>query len=240
MTRPFTVIDCDQRSTEWLQRRAGRVTGSRAPAIFMTTKAGKPTADRKNLIMQLMLERVTGKPQERPVSGYQVRDGIAREPMARFQYECLTGTLLKSCGFVEDNEFPIGCSPDAYVGDFEGLVSVKSPIASTHLDTIMAAREWSRLLDECGTDGAKLAALSIAKPHLDCISEEYKYQIAHEMYCTGAVWCDYFSYHPDFPATMQGVIIRVSRNDFDFVWYETKLREFLSEVDQHVEQVLAA
>lgn len=240
MTRPFTVIDCDQRSPEWLARRAGRVTGSRAPAIFMKTQAGKPKADRKNLILQLVLERLTDKPQERPVSGYQVRDGITREPMARFQYECLTGALLKTCGFVEDNELPIGCSPDAYVGDFEGLVSAKCPIASTHLETLLAARTWTTLLDECGSDTAKLAALSLAKPHMDCIPEEYKYQMAHELYCTGAWWCDYFSYHPDFPPTMQGVIIRVSRSDFDFVWYETQLREFLSEVDQQVERVLAA
>lgn len=238
--RPFTVIECAQRSPEWLSARVGKVTGSRAPAIFMKTKAGKPVADRKNLVMQLVLERITGKPQERPVSGYQVRDGIAREPMARFQYECLTGTLLKTCGFVEDNELPIGCSPDAYVGDFDGLVSAKCPIATTHLATLMAAREWDRLLAECGSDSNKLAALSIAKPHLECIPEEYKYQMAHEMYCTGAAFCDYCSFHPDFIPRQQVVVIRVSRADFDFVWYETQLREFLDECDREVEKVLAA
>lgn len=244
VTRPFLVVECAQRSPEWLSARVGRVTGSRAPAVFGKTQAGKPRADRRNLITQLVCERLTGQPQERPVSGYQVRDGIAREPLARFRYECITGTLLRTCGFVSDNELPIGCSPDAFLGDFEGLVSVKCPTATTHLKTLLDYRQWERERDSISDDDteaaiAKRLAFALSKGHLECIDPDYRYQMAHEMYCTGASWCDFMSYSPDLPDRLQAVIIRVARTDFDFVWYETQIREFLSEVDAEMERVIA-
>lgn len=222
--RPFTVIACDQRSDEWRTARLGRLTGSRAAGAFGTTKAGQWSADRKNLKTELMLERLTNQPQERAVGGYQVRDGVAREPMARFTYECVTGTVVRQCGFVSDNEIPIGCSPDGVVGDFEGLVSIKSPIAATHLATLVVYRQQQK----AETPGPASLVVPI----------EYLHQIRHELYCTGAAWCDYVSYHPAFPPSLQLVIVRIARTDVDLAAYEGLVRDFLSEVDAEYTRVM--
>lgn len=237
--RPFTVLACDQRSG------AGRLTGSRAFAAFGTTKAGQWSANRKDLKVQLVLERLTGQPQERAVGGYEVRDGIARAPLAKFAYECAQGVILHDVGFVSDNEIPIGCSPDAVIGDFEGLVSVKAPKASTHLATLQAYHAWQRRIREAGrlaNSNARVAAhlaISLDKPWVKLIPEEYRFQIIHELYCTGADWCEYMSYHPDFASHgLDSVIVRVTRDDFHLDEYETLVREFLAEVDADYELVL--
>ena len=222
--RPFTVIDCDQRSDQWKAARIGRLTGSVAAEAFATTQKGAWSADRKNLRTRLVLERLTNQPQERPVGGYQVRDGIAREPMARYKYECLTGAVVRQCGFVSDNEIPIGCSPDGVLGDFEGLVSIKSPIAATHLATLTVYRQQQK----AETPGPASLVVPI----------EYLHQIRHELYCTGASWCDYISFHPAFPASLQLVIVRVARTDVDLAAYEGLVRDFLAEVDAEYVKVM--
>ncbi len=234
MTRPFTVHDCDQKSEAWLKLRAGVLTGSRAALAFSKTLAGKWRADRKNLAMQLTLERVTGQPQERKAGGYQIRDGEFREPHARRFYEVSTGMVVRECGFISDNELPIGCSPDGYIGDFEGLVSIKCPLAATHLDSLQKLHEW-HAMQALPVD--QIAALTM-KAHTLIIPEEYRWQIQHEMYVTGATWCDYLSYDASFPVKLRSVVIRVLRTDFDWDAYQSLVQEFLAEVDAEVEKVL--
>lgn len=235
MTRPFTVHTCDQRSPEWIAARLGRLTGSRAADAFTKTKTHpKWTADRKNLRTQLVLERLTGQSQERDVRGYQVRDGQLREPHARRFYECSTGLLVRQCGFISDNEVPIGCSPDGYVGDFEGLVSIKCPLSATHLETLTRLHEWQR----AQAVPAEQIAVMATKAHTAIIPEEYRWQIQHELYVTGAAWCDYLSYDANFPEALRSVVVRVVRSDFDWSEYQALVQEFLSEVDTEVEKVL--
>lgn len=219
--RPFSVIDCDQRSDVWRTSRLGRLTGSRAFDAFATTKKGEWTAERKNLRTQLCLERITGKSHERPVSGYPVRDGIAREPHARFHYECVTGIVVRQCGFVADNEVPIGASPDGYIGDFEGLVSIKAPLAATHLATL-----------EVNRAKAEDTPASMAVPL------HYLMQIRHELFCTGSAWCDYVSFDASFPKHLQSVIVRVTREDIDLSTYAHLVRDFLSEVDAEYVRIM--
>lgn len=206
----------------------------------MTTKAGKWTANRKNLVVALALERITGQPQDdRGRSQIRnLKNGIAREPLNRFAYECATGTLVKECGFLADNELPIGVSLDGYVDDFNGILECKSPIEATHLETYAQYRAWQRQRDSLTTD-VDLMAFSLAKGDVKLIPEEYRWQIGHAMYCTGAAWCDYVSYHPAFPSHAQLVIIRVTREDCNLSTYEGLVQAFLSEVDAEVEGIAA-
>lgn len=226
-SKPFTVIACDQRSPEWMAARLGRLTGSKAADAFSTTKAGAFTAERKNLRTQLVLERLTGKSAERPVSGYQVRDGIAREPHARFHYECVTGQVVREVGFCADNEIPVGCSPDGVIGDFDGLVSLKSPLAATHLNSLQALRAYREGLNDLNVELAML----VHKSHTAIVPSDYLMQIRHELYVTGASWCDYVSYDGSFPVGLQSVTVRVSRADMDLAAYERDVQTFLAEVD---------
>lgn len=225
--KPFTIINCAQRSPEWMAARLGRLTGSKAADAFATTKTGAYTAYRKNLLVQLVLERLTGRSAEKPVTGPQVRDGIAREPFARFHYEQVTGQLVREVGFCADNEAPIGCSPDGVIGDFEGLVSIKCPLAATHLASLTAFRAIP------ATDLETV----VAKARLSVVPSDYLMQIRHELYVTGASWCDYVSYDASFPVGLQSVIVRVLREDVDLVAYARDVQAFLAEVDADVARV---
>jgi hypothetical protein len=237
VTRPFSIIDCEQRSDEWFASRLGKLTGSRAADAFMLTKAGKPTANRANLRVAMALERITGKPQDDRGRSHirNLKDGREREPLNRFAYECATGQLVKECGFLADEELPIGVSLDGYVGDFEGVIECKSPIEATHLETFASYRAYVRQRDAL-TENLR-PAFDLDKGHLKVIPEEYRWQIGHAMYCTGAAWCDYVSYHPAFPAHAQLVIIRVTREDCNLSHYEDMVRAFLAEVDAEVERI---
>lgn len=241
MTRPFTVIDCDQRSPEWHAARLGRLTGSRAADAFLKTKAGQWTANRKDLRVAMALERITQLAQDDKSASRArtVRDGVTREPLNRFHYECATGQLVKPCGFLADDELPIGVSLDGYVGQFEGVIECKSPKEATHLETFSQYRAWQRQRDALTTEIERIA-FSLDKGDRKVIADEYLWQIRHAMYCTGAAWCDYVSFHPAFPQHAQLVIIRVTREDCQLDAYEPLVREFLLEVDAEVEKVMAA
>lgn len=206
----FTVIDCDQRSQEWRQARLGRLTGSRAADMCLPpNKDGSEKAGRRNLRLQLVLERITSRSAE---SGYQsqaMRDGIEREPDALAIYEAVTGRLLQRSGFLAHTSLMAGCSLDGHIGDFAGIVEIKAPIAATHLGYLRTG----------------------------VIPDEYLKQITHALWITGAEWCDWLSYCPDFPEPLQVKLVRVQRTAVDLKAYELLVRMFLAEVDREFEQV---
>lgn len=234
--KPFTVLDCEQRSQEWYAARAGVFTASRAGEAFGKTQKGEWKADRKDYRTELVLERVTGKPTEDRFNGRTPRivsDGMQREPQALRLYENLNGVLVQSCGFVLDNEIPVGCSPDGVIGDFEGLIQAKCPKASTHLNTLTMVRELQQAANVANPDkpmGTQRVAWMV-------IPQDYMLQIQHEMFVTGAQWCDYISYHPDFPRHLQLLTIRVLATDLDLARYAEQVRVFLQEVEAECEKI---
>jgi hypothetical protein len=79
-----------QRTDEWFAKRLGKITGSAFGEVMNLTAKGEPGAGRKNLIVKLAIERLTGK----TIDGYQnaaMRRGIELEPFARAAYEAQTG-----------------------------------------------------------------------------------------------------------------------------------------------------
>src|SRR3990167_9318587 len=107
--RNFTVIDAPQRSPEWFQARLGRLTGSRASDMLAMHKDGKtPSTSRRNLRVQLALERVTGRSQEDPFLSGDLKRGEDLEPDARARYEAATGVLLRETGFITHTELMAG------------------------------------------------------------------------------------------------------------------------------------
>lgn len=234
-SKPFTVLNCAQRSPEWFAAKCGVFSASMAGDAFGKTVKGEWKADRKDLRTRLVLERLTGKPQEDQFNGRTpriVKDGQDREPFAIRHYENINGVVVRSCGFVLDNEIPVGCSPDGVIGDFEGILQVKCPKASTHLATVASVREMQRAANEhsdkpMGTD--RIAFL--------CIPKEYLAQIYHELYVTGAMWCDYVSYHPDFPAHLQLLVIRVRSVECDLAQYAQEVKTFLQEVEVECDKI---
>ena len=201
--RAFRIIDAPQRSPEWFAARAGRVTGSRAADLLAQIKSGE-AADRRNYRAALVLERLTGEPAD--ADGFvspAMQRGVELEPEARAAYEAQTGVLVDQTGFLAHDALLAGCSLDGHVGDFAGIVEIKCPNSATHLDALKAGG----------------------------VPSKHVAQITHNLWMTGAQWCDFVSYDPRFPEGLRLYICRVEASTLDLGGYEKKLRAFLDEVD---------
>jgi putative phage-type endonuclease len=153
-----------QRSPEWYQERAGKVTASRLKDVMATTKSGY-SATRKNYMMELLCQRLSGNVEEGFTSTAMQR-GIDREPIARGGYEADKGVMVDETGFaLHPSINGFGASPDGLVGD-DGLVEIKCPNTATHVEF-----------------------LKTGKP-----KREYILQMHGQMMCTGRAWCDFVSY----------------------------------------------
>jgi YqaJ-like recombinase protein len=129
----MTIIPCQQRSAEWFAARLGRLTSSVAADAFATIKKGE-AASRRNLRVQLVLERLTGRSQDTFYTNFDMERGILLEDEARRAYEAQTGILIETVGFVAHDTLLAGCSPDGLTED--GLIEIKCPKAATHLDYV--------------------------------------------------------------------------------------------------------
>jgi predicted phage-related endonuclease len=201
----FTVIDVAQRSDAWQTARLGRLTSSSAAEMLAVIKSGE-AAGRRNLRIRLALERITGQSQASSFQSAAMLAGIAREAEAAAHYEALTGSVLQHTGFLAHNSVMAGASLDGHVGDFAGIVELKNPIAATHLEYLTTGQ----------------------------IPGDYRKQIVHQLYVSGARWCDWLSYCPEFPIGLQVKLVRVERNDQEIASYALAAALFLKEVDAAV------
>ena len=204
----FTIIDCEQRSTEWLAARAGRVTASRAADMLAKIKSGE-AAGRRNYRTQLIAERLTGQPQENGFVSAAMQQGIDLEPRAIAAYEALTGALVRKTGFIALNDMAAGCSLDGDVDDFKTILSVKCPQPPAHLEYL-----WERRLPP-----------------------RYIPQATHEMWITGAQHYDFVSYNEAYPENLQLFYVRVNRNEFDVANHAAEVVAFLKEIDVEVRRM---
>jgi predicted phage-related endonuclease len=202
----FTVINAPQRSPEWFAARLGRLTGSRAGDMLATIKSGEAAA-RRDLRTQLVCERLTGTVQEEPFINAAMQRGIDCEPLAFAAYEAHTGQVVERTGFLAHTDLMAGCSLDGHIGDFVGLIECKCPKSATHLKYLRG----------------KVAPI------------EYAPQITHNLWITGAEWCDFVSFDDRFPPELSLFVARVNRADVDLKAYELAARLFLSEVDKEVD-----
>lgn len=204
----FTICLADQRSEEWRHARCGRLTGSRAADMLATIKSGEAAA-RRDYRMQLVTERLTGFPQDEIFVNAAMQRGIDCEPLAFAAYESLTGQVVHRSGFLAHAEHLMGCSLDGHVDDFAGILECKCPKSATHL---------KYLKDNI-----------VPKEHLP--------QITHNLYVTGAAWCDFVSWDDRFPPPLQIFRARVHREDVDLKAYEAAALTFLAEVEREYQAV---
>lgn len=198
----FTISTAAQRSPEWFQARAGRLTGSRAKDMLATIKNGEAAA-RRDYRLQLVCERLTGMPQDDGYINAEMQRGLDCEPLAFAAYEALTGQVVERAGFLAHDALPMGCSLDGHIDAYRGLLECKCPKSATHLRYLRA-----------GT-----------------CPPEHLAQITHNLYVTGAEWCDFFSWDDRFPIALQTCVVRVQRHEVDLAGYEKLALQFLAEVD---------
>jgi predicted phage-related endonuclease len=204
----FTVCLADQRSDEWRAARCGRLTGSRAGDMLATIKSGEAAA-RRDYRMQLVCERLTGTPQDDVFVNPAMQRGIDCEPLAFAAYESLTGQVVQRSGFLFSPSLWIGCSLDGHVDDFAGILECKCPKSATHLKYVKD----------------------------NIVPKEHLPQITHNLYVTGAEWCDFVSWDDRFPVPLQIFRARVQREDVDLKDYEAKALAFLAEVERDYQAI---
>jgi len=202
----------EQRTEAWFQSRLGKVTASRISDVIAKTKTGVSTS-RQNYLIQLVSERLTGKKGDSFVNQAML-DGIEREAAARELYEKTRGVSVTEVGFFDH---PIiknsGASPDGAVnseeeGKYVGLIEIKCPIETTHTNTLMSKSVPSKYIPQIQWQMAS-------------VSPNVK-------------WCDFISYNPNFPDTMQIFVARVERDNDYIAELEVEVVKFLDEVEQTI------
>jgi hypothetical protein len=208
----FTVIEAAQRSDEWRRARAGRLTGSMAHIIVMKGKRpGEESKTRRDYILQLVTERIDGNSQERLFHTADIERGIRLEPYAFSAYEAKQGVIVQRSGFLQMNEHLAGCSLDGHMGNYSGILELKCPKMATHI----------RYYED---------------PIL--LAVEYALQCTHNLWVTGAAYCDLISFNDRLPPKKQLVHVRLARYDAHLPEYEDKALQFLKEVDARYELIM--
>jgi hypothetical protein len=192
-----------QGTPEWFAARLGRVTGSRAKDVLATIKSGEAAA-RRDYRVELVTERLTGQPQDDGFVSKDMQRGTDLEPEAFAAYEAETGVLVRRTGFIALDHMMIGCSLDGDVDNLSGLIEIKCPKMATHYRYLMNANTPS----------------------------EHRAQMLHNVWVTGAAWCDFVSYDPRFPDGLRLVIRRVTFTPEEIAAYADAVSVFLAEVDR--------
>jgi len=208
----FQIIDCEQRSEEWYAARAGLLTGSVAYNAMHTIKSGAFSAARKHLRTKLALERLLGKSQESRFASDAMQHGIEKEPMALARHEATSGLILTTPGFLRHTEVFAGCSLDAAFmerGRIVGIVEGKAPESATHHEYLRSRK----------------------------IPEEYQWQCVHNLWVSGADWCDFCSFDDRFPPPLDYLCVRLHAESKAIRAYEIQALAFLAEVDEEVEAI---
>jgi putative phage-type endonuclease len=197
----------EQRSPEWFSARLGKVTASRVADIVSKTKSGYSTS-RANYMAELIVERLTGKAADYYQNAAMLW-GTNTEPMARSAYEDHTGGLVEEVGFVPHPTIPMsGASPDGLVNE-DGLVEIKCPNTSTHIETVLGQE----------------------------VPSKYLPQMQWQMACTGRDYCDFVSFDPRLPDGMK-IFVRTLRRDVEVIkTLEEEVSKFLAEMDAKIEQL---
>mgnify|MGYP001616056014 FL=1 len=196
-----------QGSEEWKQARCGSLGASRVADAMARTKTGWG-ASRANLMAELLVERLTGRPTEGYVSAA-MQWGIDTEPDAITEYEFRKGVEVVRVGLIRHPRIPLThASPDAFVGA-EGLIQVKCPQTATHLDYLIS----------------------------ETLPGNYRTQVMWELACTGRRWCDFWSFDPRLPEKLKVFCTRIERDDVYIAQLEEAVAIFLLELESKILQL---
>ncbi len=190
----------EQGSEEWHQSRLGKVTASRVYDVMTKTKSGYGAA-RKNYMMELLCQRLTGN-REEGFTNAAMQRGNDLEPMARGRYEIENDVLVIEEALIDHKTIEgFAASPDGMVGD-KGLLEIKCPNTATHIDFIRTGK----------------------------ISARYQSQMTAQMLCIGREWCDFVSFDDRLPEALQYKCVRYELNKTFADEMTLEVNKFLTEL----------
>lgn len=195
-----------QGSPEWYAARCGKITASCFGKLGGSGRSGGGwTQTAITYMTQVMGERITGVPQDEIQSKY-LDHGNRHEPTARQLYQWYTKSRveLKQVGFLDHPELQFcGGSPDALIDD-DGVLEIKCPYTiHGHIANIES-------------DGTS--------------DRDYTWQMQGNLWITGRKWCDFVSFHPYVPSSLQFHVVRYMRD-------EDVIEEIAARVPRALEQI---
>lgn len=206
------TIGGQQGSAAWLFERVGYCTASRFRDVMDKLKSGKPGAKRQTYLMELVVERITGQPQDH-YSSAAMQWGEEQEAHSRMDYEAQTGAIIEQVGFIKHPTLPmVGGSPDGLIDEDGGWES-KSPYNSgIHLQTVLAG----------------------------AMPEEHFAQVQGLMWITGRAWWDFQSYDPRLPDPLCRFVRRIERDNEYIAQLAQEIIAFNAEVAAVVQRLVPA
>lgn len=192
-----------QGSEAWHAARRGCVTASKVKDVMTKGRGATPSATRRNYMMDLLCERLTGVTSGPDLSrNAAVQRGNEMEPIARSAYEVDKGVMTVEVGMIPHPKIiGFGASPDALVGK-DGLLEIKAPHTATHVATMQSGKH----------------------------DPQYEWQMLAQMACTGREWVDFVSFDDRMPEALQYVCYRYERDEKRIREMESEVSAFLEEL----------
>lgn len=166
---------------------------------------------RARYLRQLAAERLTSLPAAPIRQTAAMQHGTETEPFARMAYELATGHDVRETGFLQADDIMAGCSLDGDVDGMAKIFEAKCPDTTTHLEYLLSP---------------------------EALFAEYRWQVTHNLWVSGAASCDLVSYDPRIlNPSKQLVIINIPRSRCPLTEYEAEALAFLKEVDELVKRI---
>lgn len=185
-----------QKSDEWHNIRAGKITASVMEKFFANSSRGDGVFSQGALteLNRIVGERVSGQASINSFYSKATERGNDLEYDARRLYKIKTFSDVVECGFIESDDHTYGCSPDGLVDD-DGMIECKG---------------YSDIANHVKATRGK--------------NTDHRIQIQFQLFCSGRKWCDYVSYYPEAGKGVQISILR-HYPDYDlFRQFEHKLK----------------
>lgn len=206
------IVKHPQGSPGWVEERLGYVTAS-CFAKAMTSARSKSETFGK--VAVAYMEGLIGEHLTRlPASEIKTKEmewGNHWEPVAREYYRQKTNCDIQEVGFVRHpTERFVGCSPDSLVNS-DGVIEIKCPFTATnHVRVLISSK----------------------------IPEDHTEQIQGILWITDRKWCDFVTYHDNFPPDLRMAVIRVERDEKVIAEIAERIIEFRDEMLQRMEKLV--
>ena len=195
------VVDCEQGTRAWHEARLGIPTASEFKRIVTNGGAAAGGEGRLRYRGELLVEWATGEPYGGEFSDKWTEYGKAMEPAARAAYRFHRDLSVSQVGLCyRDDARLVAASPDGLVGGDadRGALELKCPSPEIHLLYLS----------------------------MGVVPTKYATQVQGHLWVTGLEWCDFMSFHPDYPA----LIVRVFPDPARQAALDKHLPAFVEEV----------
>ena len=191
------IREVEQGSADWHKMRLGKVTASRVKDVLSKGRGSAPSKTAESYMIELISEILTGQP--KPFfENDAMRWGTETEPQARSMFEIKNDFIdVDEVAFIEHSDF-VGVSPDGLIGD-SGMLEIKCPTTTTQIKRALSGQY-----------------------HLD-----YKAQIQMQLWVAQREWCDFVSFDPRLPESCGYLQERVYRDEEYIKSMESKINEFI-------------